>query len=371
MNERYTQLSILFFAVLLPIAACDNGQETETEEEAVRLVAIETITMEPDSFEDFIRITGIVEAINDAVVSSESQGQVQSIADRGASLRRGDQIAGLDNRLISAQYDAAQTSFRLAQNTFERLKSLHADSIISTQDLDNAKAQLDQAEAQLDQAEKQLGDSTIEAPFNGIIEERFVTAGEYIGPGMPVARLVNTERVRILAGVPESYSGEITDGSEVEIRLRDMQNSSIRSRITYAGNVIDPDTRTYTVEIELSNPEKLVKPQMVVDLRVKRRQIDDALIIPRTAVLRSQGGENVFKAVESNGEKYAQLVEVSTGQASGALIEIISGLEPTDEIVITGISNLNDGDRLNILNNETSTERAEKLSAAERPFVSY
>ncbi|MFO7846128.1 MAG: efflux RND transporter periplasmic adaptor subunit [Balneolaceae bacterium] len=366
-----------FKILLLPLLAgmlvlsCDTAEEDEATEQNTRLVAVETITLEPDNFDDYIRLTGSVEALDDATVASETQGQVQFIAERGAQLDEGDEIARLDNRLIRSQYESAQTSYQLANNTYQRLEPLHADSIISTQDFDNARAQRDQAKAQLEQAEKQLEDSSIKAPFTGRVEERLINTGEFVSPGLPVARLVNAEQIRIVAGIPERYSGQITEGTAVRIELRDVDNTMVESVITYAGQVIDPETRTYTVEIELDNTDRMLKPDMVVDLQVKRRQIDGALIIPRTAVLRSQDGANAFKAVENNGEKYAQLVSVNTGEASGALIEVVSGLEESDEVVISGMSNLNDGDRLNILNTETSIERAEKLQNAERPFVSY
>jgi len=370
-NQQYRPILIFVLLITVLLSGCSGEEEQSIQEEAARLVAVETITLKPDQFSDYIRITGTVEAIEDAVVSAESQGRIQQIADRGARIEKGEPIAQLDDRLIRSQYNAAKTNFRLAQNTFERLKPLHADSIISTQDFDNARAQRDQAEAQLEQAEKQLEDSEIKAPFSGRVEERFIDNGELISPGMPVVRLVNTDRVRVLAGIPERYSGEITEGTETEIHLDDATNSTLQSTITYAGNVIDPDTRTYTVEIEFANPDRLVKPDMVVDLRVKRRQLEEAIIIPRTAVLRSQDGVHVFSAVENGGEKFARLTEIETGETSGALVEVVGGLQEDHEIVISGLSNLNDGDRLNILNNETSIVRAEKLSNADRPFVSY
>lgn len=370
---KSTYLRLLLLPVLLGtlVVSCDTSGEEEAPQQNARLVAVETVTLEPDTFDDYIRLTGTVEAFDDATIASESQGQVQFIANRGAQLEQGEEIARLDNRLIRSQFEAAQTSYQLANNTYERLEPLHADSIISTQDFDNARAQRDQARAQLEQAEKQLEDSSVKAPFTGRVEDRFISSGEYVSPGMPVARLVNTGQIRIVAGIPERYSGQITEGTPVRIQLRDVRNSVLESEITYASQVIDPDTRTYTVEVELENNDGLLKPDMVVDLQVKRRQLEDALIIPRTSVLRSQDGVNVFKAVEKDGEKYAQLVSVVTGEASGALIEVVSGLEVSEEVVISGMSNLNDGDRLNILNNETSIERAEKLQNAERPFVSY
>jgi len=370
MRAHYINRLLLIIIAALLFAGCNNEEEP-VEQERTRLVAVETITMESDSFEDFIRLTGTVEAFEDAVISAETQGRILEIVGRGASLNEGEVIARLDDRMIQAQYNAAQTAFDLAVENFNRMESLHADTIISTQDLQSARAQRDQARAQLDQAEKQLRDSNIEAPFSGRVEERMIQRGEHISPGMPVARLVNTREIRILTGIPERYSGEITEGSPVEIHLRSSSNEPIQSSITYAGNVIDPDTRTFTAEIELQNPDQILKPEMVVELRVKRRTIEDAMIIPRTAVVRNEDGISVFKAVEDGENKKARLTSVQTGRSSGPLIEITSGIEPGDEIVFSGISNLNDGDRLNILNNESSVERSERLATTGRPFVSY
>lgn len=371
MMKKLILIKTIFLLIIAALSGCDTEEETGDEQQDTRLVAVETIVMERDRFDDYIRLTGTVEAFDDATISAETQGQIQSIAARGTRVNEGEIIAQIDNRMIQSQYNSARTAFQFALDNFNRLESLHADSIISTQDFQSARTQRDQAEAQLEQAEKQLQDSNIEAPFTGRIEERFIQKGELVSPGMPVARLVNSEKVRVLAGMPERFSGDIREGTTVELRLMGVANDTIQSTISYAGNVIDPDTRTFTVEIELPNMNRLLKPEMVVDLRVKRQELEGALIIPRTSVLRSEEGVNVFKSVQENGEKYAQLVTVETGQASGPLIEIVSGLNEGDEIVITGLSNLNEGDRLNILNTETSVERGDKLSRAERPFVSY
>ena len=371
MSLKYLSLSLLLIISALLFTGCDDEGDAEEASERVRLVAVETITMQEDSFEDFIRLTGVIEAFEDAVISAETQGRILEIADRGAFLNEGDVIVRLDDRVAAAQYQSAETAYELALDNLNRLETLYADSIVSTQDYNSARAQRDQARAQLDQAEKQLRDSNIEAPFSGRVEERMIQRGEFISPGMPVVRLVNTGRVRILTGIPERYSGEITEGTPVQIHTNSSSNEGTASTISYAGNVIDPDTRTYTAEVELQNPDRMMKPEMVVDLRVLRRTLDGAMIIPRTAVIRNEEGISVFKATERDGHKVAELVTVQTGQASGALIEVVSGIEPGDEIIFSGISNLNDGDRLNILNNETSSERAGRLIDADRPFVSY
>lgn len=364
-----TLLASGFF--LLLIAACEQDEENTQNDNRTRLIAVETIMISPDSFEDFIRVSGIVEALDDATLSAESSGRIHSILERGQSVNRGDVIATMDDRLNRAQYEAARTSFELAEDTYNRLQPLHADSIISTQDFLSARAQRDQARAQLDQAEKQLYDSSLEAPFNGRVEERFVRSGELISPGMPVARLVNTESVRITAGIPERYSGQIEENSPVTVRFRSYDGSTRESTISFAGNVIDSSTRTFPIEIELHNSDGNIKPEMVVDLLVKRRTIENAIIIPRTAIVRDEQSTSVYVAREENGEKVAELVTVTTGVALGAVIEIHEGLQEDDEVVVAGMSTLSSGDRLNILSTIDSNEKARELQRRDRHTVSF
>lgn len=367
---RYTWKRF-FIILLMPAAlmsACSSeNEEVENETNGVRLMPVETVTMVNGDFDDYIRLSGTVEAIEDATISSESSGRILSISNRGDLIRRGDIIARLDDRVIRAQYDASKTAFELAEDTFNRLESLYADSIISTQDFRSARAQRDQAKAQLELTNKQLLDSEIKAPFDGRVEERFLRTGELVNPGQPVVRLVNTDDIRVLAGIPERFSGQITEGSEVEVNIRAIGIAPIESRVTYSGNVIDPDTRTYTIEVELDNSEGIIKPDMIVELQVNRSTLQDVLIVPRTAVLRDEEGSSLFISRNENGLKYAELVRVTTGMSSGPIIQILDGLEVGDEVVVSGMRSLSIGDQLNVIQTETSLDRAVKLNRDNRP----
>ncbi len=355
------------------LISCNGNEEVEEETNgnAVRLVPVETVEVVDGSFDDYIRLTGTVEALEDATISSETSGRVLSIKDRGAYVQKGETIAQLDDRLIEAQYNAAKAAYEFARDSYERLESLYADSIVTTQDFENARTQFDQARSQFNQAEKQLEDASIAAPFTGRIESRMINTGELINPGQPVARLVSSERVRIVTGVPERYTGEIMEGSEVDIFLRALGTGVIKGSITYAGNVIDPETRTYAAEIEIDNPDRLVKPDMIADLQIKRTTLDGVVLLPRTAVLRNEEGASVFRSSQENGRKIAELVSVETAAASGPFIQIVSGIEVGDEVVVAGMRTLSSGDELNVLNTTTNLERIEQLKEQDRPVVSY
>ncbi len=371
MLQSYKKVLLVVLTAAFAIACDEANNANNNAEDRVRQVPVETVAIELDDFNDFIRLTGTVEAIDDAVISAETSGRILSIVNRGEHVEKGGVIAQLDDRLTRAQYSAAKTSFELADDTYNRLKALYADSIISTQDYNSARAQRDQAKAQLEQAEKQLQDVHISAPFNGRVEDRMIRSGELINPGQPVARLVNTDQVRIMAGIPERYAGDIREGSEVKLRFLSLADEVRESKVTYAGNVIDPDTRTFTIEVELSNPQKRIKPDMVADLQVQREMLSGVVIIPRTAIVRDEEGTFVFVVREENDRKVTELVSVRTGPASGAIIQIKEGLSEGDEVVVSGMRNLSSGDHLNILKTEGSLERARRIQSEQRSVASY
>ncbi len=357
---------------LAAFAACEIENENgDGNNERVRLIPVETIDIIADSFDDFIRVSGVVEAIEDATVSAENSGLILSMRQRGEYVQKGEVIANMDDRLSRAQFEAARTSFELADDSYQRLRALYEDEIISTQDYNNAKARRDQAKSQMEQAEKQLGDTHIEAPFSGRIEERFVRTGELISPGMPVVRLVNSNKVRMTAGIPERYSGQIREGSPVYVRMRNQEGRIFESVVSFSGNVLESSTRTFPIEIEFENSAGIMMPEMVADIRVKRATIENAIIVPRTAIVRDEEGTNLYRVREEHGEKVAEMVPVSTGFATGPIIEITEGIREGDEVVISGMSTLSDGDRLNILSTRNSNDKARELQREERPKISF
>jgi membrane fusion protein, multidrug efflux system len=369
MKRNYLILVILVSA--LTMFACEDEANTNSNtgagtnsngQQRERLVPVETITLERSGFDDIAYLTGTVEALEDALIASETSGRVQSIKERGSIVSKDEIIARIDDSIIRSGFEAAQAQFELAEDAFRRQTALHADSIISTLEYNSALAARDQAQAQLDQARKQLRDANIAAPFNGRIEERFVKEGELVGPGAPIARIVNTDRVKLVAGVPERFAGDIREGSLVNVKFRSYNIDDREARVTFAGNMINPDTRSYPVEIEISNPRRMLKPEMVADLQILRRVVDDSIIIPRSAIVRDEEGPNVFVLRNgNNGRQTAQLVSITTGVTSGALVQVLEGLEDGDEVVISGQNILNQGDRVSIVENRRSTVKVEEL----------
>jgi len=361
--KKYSIVTILLISFLfIQCGPADtDASDNPDDNRQVRTVTVETMLMEQDTLEDMIKVNGTVEAFEDATISSESSGRIHAIMSLGEQVQPGDIIARMDDRLLQAQYEVARASYELAVDTYNRQQALYADSIISELEYNTIRTQRDQVEAQLEQARKQLLDTQIEAPFAGRVEERFVRKGELINPGMPVARVVNTSRIKVVAGVPERFSADINQGTRVIMSFRAYSDLVREAEITFAGNIVDTQTRTFPIEIEVPNPDRVLKPEMVAELHIQRRTIENTLVIPRTALIRDEDGPNVFVVRSDSDNSVAELVPVQTGASTGALVEIVDGLEAGDEIVISGQRTLNQGDRVDIIETYNSVDYAQSL----------
>ena len=364
-------LSFLLLAVLL-IAGCTPPEAAEsdaptTEAEAPqtrRQVRIETVFVNLSSFEDVIELTGTVEAYNDATVSAQAAGTITYRIPRGAYIGRNRVIAVIDSTLMHASYqqslaqlDVAQAQYDLAADTYKRQEPLFQDSIISALEFETVRTQYNQAAAQLSQSQavvaqtrEQLDNTRITAPFGGTVETYFAELGEQVAMGSPVARIVSTNRVKILAGVPERYANEIEKGTAVRVAFDTYGNFERNGTVAFVGKAINPNNRTFPIEIIMDNPDQNLKPEMVASLFLTRDEIEDVLVIPQVAVPLDEAGHSVFVVVEEDGVLVAKRQRVVLGPSYAGNVVVESGLSAGDQVVVNGQYNLTEGDQVEVVN---------------------
>jgi membrane fusion protein, multidrug efflux system len=363
----YKKLLTGVLALGFVFAGC-SGSETNGEAEgsgpvtSSRTVRVETLVLQPSGFQDVIELTGTVEATNDATLSAQSAGTVVSLAERGQAVRAGQTIAQLDPGIArasvaqaEASVAAAQAQFDLAADNLRRQEPLFRDSVISAIEFENvraqhnaAQAQLAQARAVLAQATQQLGYSSVTTPFAGVVEDRLVERGEQVMPGTPVVRVVSTGLVKVTAGVPERYAGDINVGTDVQIAFQAAGIAERAGRVTFVGSAIDPQSRTFPVEIAIENQDGRLKPQMVARVQIAREQLDNVIVVPRSAVLTDENGTSVYIVTRSTNGAIAERRDVVLGSAYGTTVVVQTGLQAGDEVVVLGQNNLIQGDALEI-----------------------
>lgn len=379
MNHR-SITSLTFLLGVLLVAGCSQPEASEadssepvaeaTETTNRRQVRIETVFVNPSSFEDVIEITGTIEAYNDATVSAQVSGTINYRVPRGTYIRSNRIIAVVDSTLMHAAYmqgkaqlDVAQAQYDLAFDTFKRQEPLFQDSIISALEFENVRAQYNQAAGQLSQAKalmtqarEQLDNTKISSPFSGTVETYFAELGEQVAPGSPIVRVVNTQRVKVVAGVPERYANEIEKGTAVRLAFDNYGNAERTGIVSFVGNAINPMSRTFPIEIVLDNSDQVLKPEMVASLFLTRDEIEDVLVVPQAAVPLNEEGHTVFVVVpDSDGQLVAQRRSVTLGPSYDGNVVVERGLEAGDQVVVNGQYNLTNGDAVEIVNSTSDT----------------
>jgi len=367
-SSRSSPLAALSLAVLVGLltvtSGCSDGQASNSASEArpEPTTRVETLVLEPTSFTDVVKVTGTVEALDDATLAAQTDGPVTMLLELGARVREGAAVAKIDAEEAEAAVEQAQARYELTTDRFERQKPLYQDSIVSALEFEQVRSERTQAKAALQQAQTRLNNTIVDAPFAGTVEERFIEVGEQAAPGQQVARLVNTRRVKVTAGIPERYANDIRVGTPVQLDFRRYDAGVRTAEVTFVGNTIDPESRTFTVEATLSNEDRRLKPEMGVNLRVTRAVLDSAIVLPRTAVLRDETGTHVYVVDRSDTTVVARDQPVALGPETGGQVVADSGLAAGDEVIIVGQNNVSPGTPLEV------ADRYDRTSAAGTPY---
>lgn len=335
-----------------------------TESPAQRIIRVSVLEMTPSTFEEIVPITGSVTAPQDASLSAQSAGTLLELAEVGTRVAEDDVVARLDDRLIRAGLEqaranlaSAESQARLAEESWRRQEPLYQDSIISALEWENvltqrnqARSFLAQAQAAVAQAEQQLENTIVRAPFSGTVEERFAEKGEQVMPGSPIVRIVNTRNLKVTAGVPETYAADIRRGSSVGISFRAYNGPDRRGTVSFVGSVINPQNRTFQIEIDLDNPDGILKPAMIADVKLTRRKLEGQMVIPQTSVLRDETGTSVYVVEMDGSVTVAQRRSVSLGASYQGQTVVTDGLNAGDRVITAGQTSVADGDQVTVAN---------------------
>ena len=299
-------------------------------------------------------------------------------------------------RAARAQREAAQAQLDLAQDQYRRQYPLYRDSILSALEFRQVETQLAQARAQVAQADAgiaqaqgqlrasregvnaaqaqrsaavaqqdaaqagvssaqtQLSNTRVVAPFSGVVEQRLQEAGELASPGQPVVRLVGAGSVKVTAGVPERYAGEIEQGTQVQVTPNAYTVEPRGGRVSFVGAAIDQASRTFPIEVAVENADRTLKPSMVVRLNVTRDVLQNVIVVPTEAIVRDERGTSVFVAANDTSGTVASRREVELGPDAGDTVVLRSGVEPGDRIIVSGAADLTEGERVTITGTRAS-----------------
>jgi len=330
--------------------------EAELAQESPEAPLAESLPVEveavlPTTFTRHFEVRGSMEAVSEAFISPEINGQIQHVAvRRGQQVKRGALLLSLNTDITQLSIEEVKTNLELAQIVYDKQEELWEKNIGSELQYLEARNNLASLEARLATLQKQLELASITAPFDGVVEEIMVKKGELASPGMPLLHLVNLDRMRIKAQVSEAYLNSVRKGDQVELRFPSYPDWVIREPVTRLGEVIDASTRTFTLEVEVDNQGDRLKPNMLTSVRIRDYEAEGALVV-NTALLREDfKGTFLFKAVESGEGYQARKTYVEKGITVQDQTQISTGLSEGDLVVTRGYNLVADQMPIRILN---------------------
>lgn len=347
---EYRFLAMLVGALLLTVG-CSGGDSAADAEPYVKVVNVEVETLAPVSFAATVRITGEAQPATDVTVSAEESGRLESfVAAKGSRISAGQPIARINDDILAAQTDEARAAAEIAADRYERLERLWEEEQIGSEIAYlQARADAESAGARHTQLQARLDRTTIRSPVAGTFDADLVDAGEMVQPGMAVARVVDASSLKVVGGVPERFATSVTTGGEAEVTFNILPGKTFPGRIDFVGTAVDRQSRTFPIEIVMDNPDGELKPYMIANVVVVMRRIEDAIVVPREALLRTEDGFQAL-VVESEGGHDVASARPVTLDASGENTVVISnGLDAGDRLIVRGQQLADPGDRVRIV----------------------
>jgi len=212
-----------------------------------------------------------------------------------------------------------------------------------------AQTQMVAAQKGVAQMKAQLAKTVVIAPFSGTIDEVFVEKGQVVAPSaLGLIRIVNLGNMFVSTSVPETYIGKLKVGTEVDVYLTSL-GKTYKGKVRQVGNFINPNNRSFGIEVSVPNPDNMLRPNQVAKLKIIDYTNNKAIVVPTNVVQEDGEGNKFIYTVEgSNGKTgTAKKVKVTPGKSSNNVTEILSGLTAEDIIVTDGVNSISEGMKLN------------------------
>lgn len=347
--EKYKKL-VNDYTQKISTLESELGEEVAPKNPESSLV-VEVKQLNPEKFARHFEVTGSMEAVQDAFISPEINGQIDNIlVKRGARVREGELLIKLNTDVTEKTIEEVKTNLDLATRLYEKQKDLWEQNIGSEIQYLEVKNGKESLEARLATLEKQLEMAQVRAPFNGIVDDIMVRQGEIAAPGMQLLRLVNLRTMRVSARVSESYLNSVKENDEVELRFASYPDMKITARISRLGEVIDRVTRTFTLEVILDNKDERLKPNMLTTVRITDYSENSAMVVPTIILKEDFKGTFLFLSKADGESNVAQKVYVKRGITVQDQTMIVDGVKAGDAVIIKGYNLVSDGTPLKVIN---------------------
>ncbi|MDG1502997.1 MAG: efflux RND transporter periplasmic adaptor subunit [Flavicella sp.] len=319
-----------------------------------KLPLVTTQKSEQTIFNHYLELQGAVNTRQNVLLYPEVPGILERVlVKEGNKVKKGQLLAVIKDGGMSQQLQQLESQAALSQTVFERQERLWAQKIGSEIEFLQAKTNYTIQKNAVEQLKNQLEKTNITAPFDGTIDVVYKEEGTVVAPGQgaEVFRILNLDNMYVEAEVPENYVSSITKGKKVQVHFP-ILGKTITSSVRQVGNFINPNNRSFKVEIDVPNPKKDIKPNLTVQLKINDYQNKNAVLLPQSIISENAQGEQYIYVVvdkQNNGEATAQKVLIETGKTQGDIIEVLAPLSSQVEYIQEGARTVHNGQKVKIV----------------------
>lgn len=311
-------------------------------------VSVKVMAPRTGVFLSFAEFQGVVASEENINLGSEVGGRITRVSVKeGQTVGKGQVLANFDDELIQKAMFEVENALDLATTAYQKQKNLWDQKIGSEMQYLQAKNQKENLEKRMESLRAQQGKAALRSPISGTVDKIYLNPGEMAGPGMPVLRVVNNDRVKIVADIPERFVGKFKNGDSVGVKLAAVDRV-LSGRIRSVGQVIDVANRTFNLVVDpvSKTGREFLKPNMLAVVKIITYKNKEAVSVPTHLVRFEQ--EGTFLDIVEGG--MVKRVPVETGEASEGYTEITSGLNGQEQVISEGFKSISVGASVKVVN---------------------
>ena len=311
--------------------------------DSVKATAVAIAVLQPQNFTSYIEVQGQIIGDENVLATSQSPGVVKDILVHvGQRVSKGQTLALLDASVIKQSLQTLDAQLSLAKELYEKQQKLWEQNIGSQVQLLQAKTNYESLLSQRKTAGAQKDMYAIKSPIDGVVDAMSLKVGDAVAPGFSGIHVTSHDKLKAVASLGENYIGKVKENDNTLLVFRDL-NDSIKTHLSYVAQSVDVVSRAFNVEVKLGSNSKL-RPNMSCIMKIANYQNKKALVVPVAAIQKTAEGEMVYIA---NGE-VAQSKIIQTGRNSNGDVEVLSGLNEGDKVIVAGYEDLENGERISV-----------------------
>ena len=338
--------AITLAASLLLLASCGDKNAAAKGgggQGGDRPVLVTTKVIQPSAWSDSLEALGTAKARESVTLTAKVSEIVQDVHfESGQDVRAGQTLVTLRGDAAQASLQQAEATYAEAQRLYNRQKELAQQQLVARSTLDTQLALRDAAAARVSQMKADIGDRSVRAPFSGVLGIRQVSPGSLITPTTVIATLDDISRMYVDFQVPEAALATVDPGDAISATTAAYPGRKFEGVVETVDARVDPSTRAVTVRGVFDNPDRALRPGLLLDVNLFRPQ-RQALVIPEIAVVQVGRDSFVYRVKD---DKTVEQAPVSTGVRREGLVEISQGLKAGERIVVDGTGKLRPGARI-------------------------